>query len=217
MQSRSAERSKSATLLCRVVYLFGTGSGKGMAKSTLRMMRPSLRCMLALTLPLLLGAASPQQRDGDKDTTAILQANYLYNIAKLVEWKDTEMRSGNFIIGVIGNTNLYQELIKQYSTRTIGKQPIEVRKLPRSAEVERCHILFVGRSDLALMPEIYKRMQGKPTMVVTEYAGALEDGAIVNFVKIDNLLKYELSLVNSQRHGLVVGLTLKNLAHRVEE
>ena len=67
------------------------------------------------------------------------------------------------------------------------------------------------------MPEIYKRMQGKPTMVVTEYAGALEDGAVVNFVKVDNLLKYELSLANSQRHGLVVGLTLKNLAHRVEE
>ena len=193
------------------------GSGRRAAKSTPQGMRSHLRFTLVLLLPLLFCAAAPQQRDADKDTTAILQANYLYNIAKLVEWKDAEMRKGNFIIGVIGVTNLYQELIKQYSTRTIGKQPIEVRKLPRTAEVERCHILFVGRSDLALLPEIYKRMQGKPTMVVTEYAGALEDGAIVNFVRIDNLLKYELSLSNAQKHGLVVGLTLKNLAHRVEE
>lgn len=193
------------------------GSGRRAAKSTSRGMRSHLRYSLVLLLPLLFCAAAPQQRDADKDTTAILQANYLYNIAKLVEWKDPEMRNGNFIIGVIGGTNLYQELIKQYSTRTIGKQPIEVRKLPRSAEVERCHILFVGRSDLALLPDIYKRMQGKPTMVVTEYTGALEDGAIVNFVRIDNLLKYELSLSNAQKHGLVVGLTLKNLAHRVEE
>ena len=46
---------------------------------------------------------------------------------------------------------------------------------------------------------------------------AMEDGAIVNFVRVDNLLKYELSLANAQKHGLVVGLTLKNLAHRVEE
>jgi hypothetical protein len=60
-------------------------------------------------------------------------------------------------------------------------------------------------------------MQGKPTMVVTEYSGALEDGAIVNFVKVENLLKYEMSLINAQKHGLVMGLTLKNLAHRVEE
>jgi hypothetical protein len=34
---------------------------------------------------------------------------------------------------------------------------------------------------------------------------------------VDNLLKYELSMANARKHGLVVGLTLKNLAHRVEE
>lgn len=173
---------------------------------------------ILLLTPFFLFATAPQQpRDAEKDTTAILQANYIYNIAKLVEWKDPAMRTGNFVIGVIGSANLYQELIKQYSTRTIGKQPIEVRKLPRTAEVESCHILFVGRADLALLPDIYKRMTGKPTMVVTEYDGALEDGAVVNFVKAENLLKYEMSLANAQKHGLVMGLTLKNLAHRVEE
>lgn len=173
---------------------------------------------ILLLAPFFLFAAVPQQpREAEKDTTAILQANYLYNIAKLVEWKDQGMRNGNFVIGIIGGENLYQELIKQYSTRTIGKQPIEIRKLPRSAEVERCHILFVGRSDLALLPEIYKRMKSQPTMVITEYAGALEDGAVINFVKVDNLLKYEMSMGNAQKHGLVMGLTLKNLAYRVEE
>lgn len=193
------------------------GSERGATKS----MRTAYRAWglrrVILLLPLLLCSAVQQPRDVEKDTTAILQANYLYNIAKLVEWKDEGMRQGNFIIGVIGGANLYQELIKQYSTRTIGKQPIEVRKLPRSTDVERCHILFVGKSELALLPDIYKQMQSRPTMVVTEYAGALEDGAVVNFVKVESLLKYELSMANAKKHGLVVGLTLKNLAHRVEE
>lgn len=190
-----------------------SGATKSMRRATpVRHLR-----RLFLVLPLLLCSSAQQPRDAEKDTTSILQANYLYNIAKLVEWKDEGMRQGNFIIGVLGGANLYQELIKQYSTRTIGKQPIEVRKLPRSADVERCHILFVGKSELALLPDIYKRNQGKPTMVVTEYAGALDDGAVVNFVKVDNLLKYELSMANAKAHGLVVGLTLKNLAHRVEE
>ena len=193
------------------------GSAKRVTKSTgTGMMLGSRVCALVL-LPLLLCAAVPPQRDAEKDTTAILQANYLYNIAKLVEWKDPTMRTGNFIIGVVGGANLYQELIKQYSTRTIGKQPIEVRKLPRTAEVDRCHMLFVGKNDLALLPEIFKRMRGKPTLLITEYAGALDDGSVVNFVKVDNLLKYELSMANATTHGLVVGLTLKNLAHRVEE
>ena len=180
------------------------------------MLARSARKVLVL-LPLLVCSAQQPAREAEKDTTAILQANYVYNIAKLVEWKDPTMSNGNFVIGVIGGANLYQELIKQYSTRAIGKQPIEVRKLPRSADVERCHMLFVGRSELALIPDIIKRLQGQPTMLITEYAGALEDGAVVNFVKVDNLLKYELSMANAQKHGLVVGATLKNLAHRVQD
>jgi hypothetical protein len=197
--------------------MFGMSLGRGAIKS-MRTPGQAMRMRrLLLALPLLLCSAAQQPRDSEKDTTAILQANYIYNIAKLVEWKDESMRQGNFIIGVIGGANLYQELIKQYSTRAIGKQPIEVRKLPRSADADRCHILFVGKGELALLPDVYKRMQGKPTMVVTEYAGALDDGAVVNFVKVENLLKYEISMSNAKSHGLVVGLTLKNLAHRVEE
>lgn len=197
--------------------LFGMGSAKSAAKSKGTVWSLGRYARTLVLIPLVLCVAATPQRDAEKDTTSILQANYLYNIAKLVEWKDPAMRSGNFIIGVIGGANLYQELIKQYSTRTIGKQPIEVRKLPRSTDVERCHMLFVGKADLALLPEIYKRMKDQPTLVITEYAGALDDGSVVNFVKVDNLLKYELSMANAKGHGLVVGLTLKNLAHRVEE
>ena len=204
-------------ILCHGEGVFGMGSDKGATKSMRRSSAEPPFLRMWLLLPLLLCSGVQQPRDSEKDTTAILQANYIYNIAKLVEWKDEGMRQGNFIVGVLGGANLYQELIKQYSTRTIGKQPIEVRKLPRSAEVERCHILFVGKGELGLLPEIYKRHQGKPTMIITEYAGALEDGAVVNFVKVDNMLKYELDMANAKTHGLVVGLTLKNLAHRVQE
>jgi hypothetical protein len=111
-----------------------------------------------LFLASVVLTASAPQRELEKDTSAILQASYIYNIAKLVEWKDPAMSSGTFIIGVIGGANLYQEMIKKYSTKAIGKQPIEVRKLPRSATVDRCHILFVGQSDIALMPEIYRNL-----------------------------------------------------------
>jgi len=174
------------------------------------------RAVLLFLASVVLTASAPQ-RELEKDTSAILQASYIYNIAKLVEWKDPAMSSGTFIIGVIGGANLYQEMIKKYSTKAIGKQPIEVRKLPRSATVDRCHILFVGQSDIALMPEIYRNLAGKSTLIITEYPDALEDGSVANFVRTDNTLKYELSAVNARKHKLEVALTLKQLALRVEE
>ncbi|MCB9168764.1 MAG: YfiR family protein [Flavobacteriales bacterium] len=174
------------------------------------------RAILVLLAQLVLCGLAPQ-READKDTTAIIQASYIYNIAKLVEWKDPAMRQGNFVIGVIGGTNLYQELIKKYANKTIGQQPIEVRKLPRTAQVEPCHVLFVGMSELGLMADIYKNLMNRNTLLVTEYPGALEDGAVVNFLKVDNTLRYELSINNARKHRLEVGSTLKQLAQRVEE
>ncbi|MBK6341737.1 MAG: YfiR family protein [Flavobacteriales bacterium] len=91
-------------------------------------MSTPLQRLLVLAL-LLVRSCSAAARRGEGHHLDP-QANYLYNIAKLVEWKDEGMRQGNFIIGVLCGANLYQEPIKQYSTRTIGKQPIEVRKLP---------------------------------------------------------------------------------------
>jgi hypothetical protein len=182
------------------------------SKTLLRGRVPKVIVLLA---PLLLFASDP--REPDKDTTAILQASYIYNIAKLVDWKEPAMKNGPFVIGVLGSANLYQELLKKYSTRSIGKQPIEVLKLPRSADIPPCHILFVGPSELTLMPAIYKNVDKKSTLLITEYPDALEDGAVVNFVRAQNTLKYELSLANARKHKLEVGLTLKQMAERVIE
>ena len=156
------------------------------------------------------------QREPEKDTTAIVQASYIYNIAKLVEWKDANMRSGNFIIGIIGGANLYQELIKKYATKTIGKQQVEVRKLLDLGDAN-CHIIFVGKDNLTILPSIYKRLENKPTLLITEYPDALEDGSVVNFTVVNNTLKFELGLIHAKKHRLEVGATLKQLAHTVME
>jgi hypothetical protein len=170
---------------------------------------------MLLLLPLLL-CSTGMQREAEKDTTAVVQASYIYNIAKLVEWKDPAMRSGNFIVGVIGGSNLYQELIKKYATKTIGKQQMEVRKL-LDLKDEKCHILFVGKDNLTLLPSIYKRLTSEPTLIITEYPDALEDGSVVNFVVVDNTLKFELGMGHARKHRLEVGATLKQLAHTVQE
>jgi hypothetical protein len=54
-------------------------------------------------------------------------------------------------------------------------------------------------------------------LIISDYPQALSEGAVVNFVSANNTLKYEISLVNAKKHGLDVGLTLKQLADRVVE
>lgn len=169
---------------------------------------------VALLLPFLLGA-DVQQRDPDKDTVAIIQAGYIYNIAKLVEWRDPASKQGPFVIGIMGSENLYQELVKKYSSRSVGRQPIEVRKLPLLADVDRCHILFVPKEERTLLPSLLRQPQTSYTLVVTDFPHALEEGSVVNLVSTNNTIKYEISLANARKHGLEIGLTLSKLADRV--
>lgn len=173
--------------------------------------------VLALLPFLASGVNEPEPREADKDTTAIVQASYIYNIAKLVEWNDPGQKDGLFIISVLGSTNLYEELVKKYATKSIGKQAIEVRKLARSTEVARCHILFVAQTELSLLPALYKRFEKQGTLLITEYPDAMEDGAVVNFVRVENTLKYEISVVNARKHKLEVGSTLIQLAYKAQE
>ncbi len=169
--------------------------------------------VFALLLVLFGMSSATDPREADKDTTAIVQASYIYNIAKLVEWKEPALKNGPFIISVLGSSNLYQELVKKYAEKSIGKQPIEVRKLPKSADIAQCHVLFVGQNELALLPAIYKHFEKKSTLLITEYPDAMEDGSVVNFVRVDNTVKYEISLVNARKHKLEVGSTLVQLAY----
>jgi hypothetical protein len=179
------------------------------------MHRSVAMAMLLAMVAMLTGGAT--QREPDKDTTAMIQASYIYNIAKLVEWQDGEMHKGPFIIGVLGSANLYQELVKKYSSRSIGRQPIEVRKLPETVEVDRCHILFVPEEDKALLQGILKQPNTGSTLIVTDFLDALDHGAVVNFIAARNTLKYEISIANARRQHIEVGLTLRQLAERVVE
>ena len=169
--------------------------------------------VLTLFMVLFGMSSATDPREADKDTTAIVQASYIYNIAKLVEWKEPSLKNGPFIISVLGSSNLYQELVKKYAEKSIGKQPIEVRKLPKSADIEQCHVLFVGQSELALLPAIYKNLDKRSTLLITEYPDAMEDGSVVNFVRVENTVKYEISLANARKHKLEVGSTLVQLAY----
>ncbi len=191
----------------------GDSMKKGHSEQPVLVSRVSV--LLLLVAAVLFGGAT--QREPDKDTTAIIQASYIYNIAKLVEWREPAMRQGPFVIGVLGSDNLYQELVSKYATRSIGKQPIEVRKLPEMPEVDRCHILFVPSSDKDLLAAILRQESTRSTLIITDFPDALSSGAVVNFITAKNTLKYEISLINANKHRIDVGLTLRQLADKVVE
>jgi hypothetical protein len=151
----------------------------------------------------------PQLKDAD--TNAILKASFIYNFAKMIDWP-AEEKQGNFIIGIYGKTTVYQELIKKYASKDIGNQRIEIKKLSESPETANVDLLYITKDKNEEISTISKKVGNKPILIITEKTGALKEGGVINFVIVDNHLKFEINLKEANKRKLIVGSRLKDLA-----
>lgn len=139
------------------------------------------------------------------------QSTFIYNFTRLIEWP-ADYKSGDFIIGVIGSSEVFNELVGYTSGKMVGAQPIKVVKFGSSAEVSKCHILFVGYGKTKELGDIMGKLRGGSTLVVSENKAAVEKGAALNFVIQEDKLKFELKKSNATSVGLKVNSILENSA-----
>ena len=145
-----------------------------------------------------------------------LRPSLFSTFLRFCDWPK-EDKTGNFVIGVYGETNLYTELVKKYSSKSIGSQPIEIQKFDSQSDIEVCHILFIASDKSSKVEDISDDLGDESTLIVTESTGMLGDGAIINFIIEDNKQKFEISKKNAGKRDIVIGSTLAQLATKVEE
>lgn len=147
----------------------------------------------------------------ETDTASIIKASYLYNFTKYIDWP-AKYKTGNFVISIMGGSNLHKELVEKYNTKQIGSQQLEIRKLSKTLNISSCHVLYVGPECNDILPDIAKALKDQPTLIVADSKGALQRGAAVNFVVEGTQLRFELNEANATKRDLFVGSTLKSLA-----
>jgi len=132
---------------------------------------------------------------------------FIYAFTQDIDWPK-EHKSGDFVIGVYGDEDLYNSLIR-LSSRQVGSQPIKVVRYISSSEDLDCHLLYVSSSKSQQIKVINKNINQKKTLVVTNDDGQLNNGAIFNFVVRKNALKYEINFTKAEKHNFIIGESLK--------
>lgn len=150
----------------------------------------------------------------NENTPAIIKASFVYNFAKLVGWPDKKS-DGNFRIGILGDADLYKQIIEKYSGKQIGNQVIEIVQLLSPEQMPELHILFISRKAAEMTAPISSKLNKEHTMIITEDEKGLSNGATLNFVVVDNQQKFEISETNAASQELTIGMTLKSLAHKL--
>lgn len=150
------------------------------------------------------------------DTNSRIKAVFILNFTKLIEWPKID-RSGNFVVGVVGETPLYSELFKMAKIKKVANQPLSIAKFNTIEDIGKCHILYVTKENCNAIKEVLKKVDNNSTLVITEKVGLADKGAGINFVVKDNRQKFELNITNVEKNKLKVSSNLESLAVSVKK
>ena len=97
-----------------------------------------------------------------------------------------------------------------------GAHLVHQRRLERGDSVDGLNILFVARTHAERTAEALRAVRDRPVLTVTESDQGLANSAMVNFVIIDNKVRFDVSLVAAERGKLKISARLLGVARQVE-
>lgn len=135
----------------------------------------------------------------------------VFNFTRYVQWPD-QASSGEFVIGVIGNTEVYNTLNGWYGGKPRGSKTYVIKKFNNASEVTDCHVLYIDKSKSGEFEIANNKVKGKGTLVITDKNGLGEKGSAINFKTVDNKLKFELNQKAVDASNLKVSGSLSAMA-----
>ena len=146
-----------------------------------------------------------------QNSMAEAQAIFIYNFTRLIEWPP-DYKTGDFVIGVYNSSEVFTQLTNYMNGKRVGGQNIKILKFNYITDISKCHILFVSLNKTKDMTTLLGIVGTNKTLLITEKRGALNEGSAINFVIIDDKLKFELKVSNAAKSGLKVHSNLEAMA-----
>ncbi len=167
---------------------------------------------IGLVVILLLFASGIRAQ---QNTDYAVQANIIYHITKYINWPDNK-KTGDFIIGIVGDSPLYDQLKITLANKKAGTQNIVIKKISSSAASFTCHILFLSEDESDNIKKINSRTSGHATLMISESEGLARKGACINFAIAEDKLKLEINKHNIEDRGLDIASELLQLGQIVK-
>lgn len=154
-----------------------------------------------------LAASTGTAQVAEKES--ILKAAFVYNFTKYIEWNTST--SNDFTIGILGNSYIYEPLIEIAATKTVNDKKIIVRRFNSPEEITVCDILFISFDNTYSVSSILSK-RDKGTLTISESPGYAKMGTALNFVIVDDKLKFEANVKSINNEGLKASSQLLKLA-----
>jgi hypothetical protein len=144
------------------------------------------------------------------ETDYAVHANIIYRITKYIDWPENK-KSGDFVIGIVGESPLHDNLIRFVTNRTVADQKIIIRKYSSSTRSFDCQMLFICESESPNIKKISTRTAGNPVLLISEDEGSNRKSSCINFMIVNDRLKLEINKTNIEQRHLNIATELLEL------
>ncbi|MBI4947740.1 MAG: YfiR family protein [Bacteroidetes bacterium] len=167
-----------------------------------------MKTYLLLTILFLLGAGE-MNRISAQDVDYKSYTLFLYNFMKYIEWPD---KSGDFVIGVVGDSKVKTELMVLAEKKKVGGRNIVVKTISNIDDAMLCNMIYVPSEKTSTLRTLLEKIKGKPILVVGEREGLARKGAGISFVvDDDDALKFDINKSVLDSHSLKIANLLMQL------
>lgn len=169
---------------------------------------------LVFVVSLTLGAEQRVSLAGDSREYQ-LKAAYLLNFARFVYWSEQSFLSADsaFSICVYGD-NPFKDVVSSLLSKQINNRPIEIHFLEQAKVDRRCQIAFFPETAQTIFTSLKEQLPDH-VLTVSEYAGFCEEGGMIEFIQVDNKIRFEINLSSSTEKGIKYRSQLLEVAERL--
>ena len=171
-----------------------------------RTLRAAILALLLSTGPLVSAAApSPEAI-----TAAKVEAVYLFNFARFVNWpaEDFDGPESPVIVGVLGRYPFGSFLDNVVKGERIEHRPIVIRRYSTFRDIGPCHILYISASEAERLDEIFGALRNRHLLTVSDIKDFAQRGGIVQFLDDRERVRFRINLQRAKDSRLELSAKL---------
>jgi hypothetical protein len=188
------------------------------SKLDLRREKTIARTMAFLGLMALLLPSNSGLGGEPSLTKYQVEAIFLFNFAKYVDWPAATFPSGvaPITIGVMGVDPFGESLQRGVEGKKINGRSFVIKHLASDSDPAGCQVLFVCDSEAARMGGILDKASALPILTVGEGELFARNGGMINFVLKNGNVRLGIDLNAARKAGLTISSKLLAVADVVK-
>ena len=179
----------------------------------------AIASFLILSVILLLGHASWAKA---KDNPTAAQSNdeikaaHIFKFKKYATWpEETLPENTPLVIGVVGADVVAATLEQLAAKHEQDKPQVIIKKLQTNESLDGIHLLYIGQDRALELSDWLTLASGKPILCVTETGNGMPPGSMINFVKEEDRIRFDVSLTAAEISQIKLSAALLTVARQV--